>query len=190
MVLMGIAPIGFLAQALGLSPEELVEAWPWGNSPLEDLSLATMAARSGSDAVVEAIAEALTAGDILDPNSLAHLAPRLPPEQRRQAAAQVLRAKGSFGQALSVAGADGRLDEVMRTGAGAKLLAALASQDAKPTDQSAELLSLGLLASRAAAKQALEQLAAAGLIASDPRLDMLRLNAALEDRSGSRGGTT
>jgi len=53
---------------------------------------------------------------------------------------------------------------------------------------SGELLDLGLLASHAGALQAFEALAAARVIPSDPRLDMLTLNAALEDRSGPGGG--
>ena len=44
-----------------------------------------------------------------------------------------------------------------------------------------ELFALGLLASRAAARQVLERLNGAGLLQGDPRLDMLRLNAALDD---------
>ena len=86
-----------------------------------------------------------------------------------------------------IAGGDGRMEGLMRTAAADALLSALAAEDAKPTDQAAELLALGLLASRATAKDALERLGATGLIASDPRLDMLRLNAALDDQSELRG---
>ena len=43
------------------------------------------------------------------------------------------------------------------------------------------IFALGLIASRAAARQALERLNGAGLLQGDPRLDMLRLNAALDD---------
>jgi hypothetical protein len=68
------------------------------------------------------------------------------------------------------------------------LLSALKSGDDKGAGITGELQDLGLLASRSAALQAFEALAAAGVIASDPRLDMLTLNAALEDRSDPRGG--
>jgi hypothetical protein len=61
------------------------------------------------------------------------------------------------------------------------LLTALRRDDAKPSDELAELFALGLIASRAAARQALERLNGIGLLQSDPRLDMLRLNAALDD---------
>jgi len=182
---------GAFAQALELPPADLVAAWPWGGDRLADHALAAMAARSGSDAIVDAVAEALTNGASVDPYSLAPLLPRLTSVQRRQTAVQVLRAKdGTFVQALAIAGGDGGIAEAMQTGAGGTLVSALKAEDVKPTDQSAELLALGLLASRPAAEQALEQLAAAGLIVSDPRLDMLRLNAALEHRSEFEGATT
>ena len=181
--LMETLPLSAFAQALALAPEELVAAWPWGRDRQADYALTAMVARSGSDANVGAATEALTTGASLDPDGLAPLLPRLTQAQRRQAASLVLRAKGgTFAQALAIAGGDGRIEDTMRTSAGATLLADLTAENARPADQAAELLALGLLASRAAARQALEQVAAAGLIASDPRLDMLRLNAALEDR--------
>jgi hypothetical protein len=62
------------------------------------------------------------------------------------------------------------------------LLAALQRDDAKPSDQAAELHALGLIASREGARRSLERLTGAGLVQGDPRLDMLRLNAALDDK--------
>jgi len=126
---------------------------------------------------------ALTAAAAIDLTILMQLLPRLTAAQCRQIAIYLLRAKGAgFAMALIVAGGAGGIDEAIATPAGEALLAALGSDDAAHADQAIELQALGLLASRAAAAQALERLAATGLIASDPRLDMLRLNAALEDR--------
>lgn len=171
------------ARAIEMSPEELIEAWQWGSDGLADLLVVAMAERSASDTIVAAITEALTTGDTSDPDLLAPLLSRLPPAQRREAALRVLRAKGaSFAMALTIAGGNGEIDEAMRTPAGAALLGAVRAEDARAGDHAPELLALGLLASQAGARQALDQLAAAGLIASDPRLDMLRLNAGLEHR--------
>lgn len=182
--LMATTSFGGFAGALKLSSEELVAAWPWASDRAADHALAAMAARSAPDTVIVAMTETMTTRESLDPYGLAPLLPRLAPARRRRAAVQMLRAKGSaFPQALSVVGGDGRIEAAIHTVAGAALLSALRAEEAKPSDQSAELLALGLIASRAAATQALEELAAAGLIAADPRLDMLRLNAALEDRS-------
>lgn len=171
------------ARALGLSPTDLAGAWTWGSDVHVDLLCAAMAARSATDAIVAAIVAALTAAAAIDLTILMQLLPRLTAAQCRQIAIYLLRAKGAgFAMALIVAGGAGGIDEAIATPAGEALLAALGSDDAAHADQAIELQALGLLASRAAAAQALERLAATGLIASDPRLDMLRLNAALEDR--------
>jgi hypothetical protein len=171
------------AQALGLSSTELVAAWPWGRDLPGDQQLAAMAARSASDAIVEAIANLSDAGNAMDPHALAELLPRLSPSRRRQIATRLLGVPdASFAMVLTIAGGDGGIDDAIRTPAGKALLDALSSENARSVDQADALLALGLIASGSAARQALDQLAAAGLIASDPRLDMLRLNAALDNR--------
>ncbi|WP_324695123.1 DUF5691 domain-containing protein [Novosphingobium aerophilum] len=171
------------AQALDLEPERLIAAWPWNGDAMADRALAEMAARSASDSIVALLAEALTGSDALDPFRFGPLVPRLAPGQRRAAAMQALRGAGaSFAQALGIMGGDGSMENVIATPAGAALRKKLGEDGARPGDHAAELLALGLVASRAAAAQALEHLAAAGMLASDPRLDMLRLNAALDDR--------
>lgn len=175
---------GAMAQALELTSEDLVAAWPWGKDHFADQALAEMIERSATDAVVQLAADAMTAGNELNLHGLSPLLPRMAADWRRQLSLQLLVATGaSFGQALLVAGRDGEIDGVMATAVGKRLLAMLAGDsEAKPTDHAAELQALGLLASREAAVQALNKLVDAGLIASDPRLDMLRLNAALQPK--------
>lgn len=168
------------AQALDLAPGELVAAWPWGEDMLGDRQLAAMAARSASDAVIGAVATAPGAGNV---HTLVELLPRLSSSQRRRAAVQLLgKQDASFATVLPIAGGAGAIDAAIRTPAGTALLDALKAADTKTGDHTDELLALGLIASRGAARQALDRLAAAGLIASDSRLDMLRLNAALDNR--------
>jgi hypothetical protein len=180
--LMDALTFGAMAQALELEPEELAAAWPWGGDAIADQALATMMERSASDAAVALAAKALTAQATVNLHSLLPLLPRMSASGRRLVTSQVLAASGgSFVQALAVAGGDGEIDNAIGTAAGQAALTALAGCGAdKPDDHAAELIALGLLASQAAAVQALEKLAEAGLIASDPRLEMLRLNAALE----------
>lgn len=174
---------GGFATAIDLAPEAVVTAWPWGSDHAADRLLADMVSRSAADATVAAIAEALTTGAAVDPYALAPLLPRLTPAQRRTAAARILGAKdSSFAMVLPIAGGDARIEDAIRTRAGVALLAELGTEEAKSNERSAELTALGLIASRGAARQAIEQVVAAGLIASDPRLDMLRLNAALDDK--------
>jgi hypothetical protein len=182
--LMDMVTFGAMSQALDLTPEELVEAWPWGGDVQADHALAAMIERSAADAVVMFAAESMAAQATINLHGLYPLLPRLPADWRRQLGLNVLAAGGgTFMQALAIAGGDGEIDGVIATAAGEVLLSELAGRsDGKRTDHAIELLALGLLASQAAAVQALEKLAGAGLIASDPRLDMLRLNAALDSK--------
>jgi hypothetical protein len=174
------ADITSLARAVSLSPEELVEAWNWDVDRQADAALVGLVARTGTDALVTQTAEAICQGDASF--YLATLTPRLAPGQRSELAEKVLRTRNfNFDQAKTIAGGTARLENPLRARAGAMLPAALRRDDAKPSDELAELFALGLLASRAAAQQALERLNGIGLLQGDPRLDMLRLNAALDD---------
>jgi hypothetical protein len=182
--LMDTLSFGAMAQALELNSEDMVAAWPWGSDAIIDHALAEMIERSATDAVVRLAAEAMTAGNALNLHGLSPLLPRMPAEWRRQLGSRVLSANGAmYVQALEIAGHDGEFEGAIATSAGKRLLKLIAdSSDARPSDHAAELVALGLLASREAAGQALQKLADAGLIASDPRLDMLRLNAALQPK--------
>ncbi|WP_294329804.1 DUF5691 domain-containing protein [uncultured Sphingomonas sp.] len=178
--LLEAVPFDIFAQALGLSSPELIQAWPWGSDAPADAGLAAMVARSGADSSVEDVQDALTTNASVDPHAVAQLLPRLAASQRREAATRLLRRGASFATGLLITGGDGTIEDAMRMPAGQALLAAAKAGDVG--DATTELLALGLLASRDAARQALDQLAAAGVIAADPRLDMLRLNAALDNR--------
>ena len=174
------ADIASLARALTLTPQELVDAWNWDVDRQADAALTSLVARTGTDSLVAQTAEAASqcnASYFLDT-----LTPRLAPGQRSELAEKVLRTRDfSFDMAKTIAGGTARLENPLTAPAGATLLAALRRDDAKPSDQLTELFALGLLASRAAARQVLERLNGAGLLQGDPRLDMLRLNAALDD---------
>jgi hypothetical protein len=174
------ADIASLARALTLTPQELVEAWSWDVDRQADVALTSLVVRTGTDSLVAQTAEAASqcnASFFLDT-----LTPRLAPGQRSELAEKVLRTRDfSFDMAKTIAGGTARLENPLAAPAGATLLAALRRDDAKPSDQLTELFALGLLASRSAARQALERLNGAGLLQGDPRLDMLRLNAALDD---------
>ena len=171
------------AAALGMSGEELAAIWGWGGDAQADIELAAMAERSASDAIVADLATALAENNLPNLGPLRALAPRIGPAQRAAIAQRVLRGKGSYQDALAVAGPGGRVQGVIDVPAEAALLRALGGADARPGDHAPELLALGMLATRAGAQKALDRLVrGAGLLQADPRLDMLRLNAALEDR--------
>ncbi len=178
--LLASADITSLARALTLTAPELVDAWSWDVDRQADAALADLASRTGTDSLVAQTAEAMSQGDASV--FLAALTPSLAPGQRSELAEKVLRTRSfSFDVAKTIAGGTARLENPLTAPAGAALLTALQRNDAKPSDQLTELFALGLIASRGAARQALERLNGAGLLQGDPRLDMLRLNAALDD---------
>jgi len=174
------ADVASLARALTLTPQELVDAWSWDVDRQADAALTGLVARTGTDALVAQTAEA--ASQYNASIFLTALTPRLAPGQRSELAEKALRTqKFSFDVAKMIAGGTARLENPLTAPAGAVLLAALRRDNAKPSDELTELFALGLIASRTAARQALERLNGAGLLQGDPRLDMLRLNAALDD---------
>lgn len=184
MALMDTLSFGAMAQAFKLTSEDLVAAWPWGYDVTADHALAAMIERSAADAVVQLAAEAMTTGGSINLHGLSPLLPRLPADWRRRLGMRVLgTSNATFLPALEIAGNDGEIDGAIATSAGKQLLKLFAeSGETRQSDHAAELQALGLLASRDAAVEALRKLADVGLIASDPRLDMLRLNAALQTR--------
>ncbi|MBR1086813.1 hypothetical protein JQ621_04910 [Bradyrhizobium manausense] len=167
--------------ALGLSPQDLIAAWDWNVDPAADAGLIKLIAETGTDAQLAQAAGIVSENDAT--GLIVALAPRLEPAERARFAAASLRAHGiGFEMAQMIAGPAARLDDPLSAPSGAKLLAEIRRDDAKPSDHVAEFHALGLLASQTAAQQTLQRLTAAGLLQADPRLDMLRLNAALDDK--------
>lgn len=180
-MLLDSVDIAAFARALAMTPQELVDAWRWNADRQADAALIGVVARTGTDALVAQTAEAMSQSDAS--LFLNALAPRLDPGQRSSLAKRLLHDRGfSFDIAKTLAGGAARLETPLSAPAGAALLAALKREDAKPSDEHVEFYALGLIASRAAARQALEKFNGAGLLQGDPRLDMLRLNAALDDK--------
>jgi hypothetical protein len=181
-VLFANIDIGSFANALGLAPQKVIEAWTWDVDHQMDSALIAMVAATGTDALVAFTAETASQRDAIDLRDLAGLTLRLSQCQRAELAAKVLHTRErGFETAKGIAGAAARLENLLATTASTNLLAALKRENAKPSDQAGELFALGLIASRACARQALELLSCVGLLQGDPRLDMLRLNAALAD---------
>ncbi len=171
------------AAAMQLDLNSLIGMWRWGEDQQADRAFASMIKRSGPDGAVAKVLDVLSNEGPQNVQPLLLIVPRLDARQRDEAALRMLRAGASFQSALSMAGGRGRIDSAIDLPAGAGLLDALRPQgdDARPTDQADELYALGLLASAAAARAAIAMLDAIGILSADPRLDMLRLNAALDD---------
>jgi len=143
-----------------------------------------MAEQSGDDTTIAAFVEALGDHAAHHLPVLLALVPRLSRALRAELARQVLRGGGNYGAALALGGGACRIDRAIDVPAGAALLRALAQDAGRANEQAAEIEALGLLASRAGAREALERLTRSGLLEADPRLDLLRLNAALDDHGG------
>ena len=174
------ADLASFAAALGITPQELIAAWSWNVDPAADLALINLVVASGTDAHVADVAKLVGEHDAT--GLIVALAPRLAPAARARHAETALNAHGiRFELAQAMAGPAARLNDPLSAPVGKALLTALRSDDAKPSDHVAELHALGLIASREGARRSLERLTAAGLLQGDPRLDMLRLNAALDD---------
>ena len=177
------ADLASFAGALGITPQELIAAWDWNVDPAADTALINLVVASGTDAQVADVARAIGEHDAT--GLIVALAPRLAPAERARQAEAAMNAHGiRFELTQAMAGPAARLNDPLGAPAGKTLLTALRSDDAKPSDQAAELHALGLIASREGARRSLERLTAAGLLQGDPRLDMLRLNAALDDKGG------
>jgi hypothetical protein len=185
--LLEVIDVASFAEALGLTFPELIAGWVWDQDPQADVAFIALMVRTGPDALVELAAETLGQRDSGGLQGLVSLAPRMYPGQRSALAAKALRKHGcSFEMAKTIAGGTARLEDPLATPAGEALLTALRREDAKPSDQLAELHALGLVASHAGARQVLARLNSAGLLQGDPRLDMLRLNDALDDKGSSQ----
>ncbi len=171
-----------LAAALDLPGEELAALWPFGGDRRADQVFAGFAQQSAPDPVFGALCERLLARPDCDLHTILPLLPRLDNAQRIAFAHRLLASpEGNFGQAQAVAGAGAGMDKLIETQPGRNLLGAAGGE----ADISGELRSLALVASSASADAALNRFMAAGLSASDPRLDLLRLNAALNSDGAS-----
>jgi hypothetical protein len=185
--LFGIVDIAGFASALQITPDELAQMWTWCEDYIADAGIAEMAARSAPDALIAALCARLDDIGTAAMPTLDALLPRLDRAQRLDFARQLLRRRASCQVALNIAGGDCGLDGLIDTPAGAAIVAAAGNNDAmRPAELAGELLAFGLLASRSAAAQAMERLGRAGMLAADPRLDMIRLNAALENNGATR----
>jgi hypothetical protein len=172
-----------LSTALGIAAPDLIAIWPWRTDKEADEALVALIARSEPSALVMQAAEAMSKGDI----GLYHLQPkllqRLTAAQRTALAEiELRRPHRRFELALSITGGAALLENPLGTASGADLLRLLGQSDAKATDWVDQLNALGLVTAHGWARRVMDRLNAAGIMQGDPRLDMLRLNEALEDR--------
>jgi hypothetical protein len=179
-----------LAQALGASELQLLEAPPEG-SPDGIEAFAQMVAATGSDMALRALLNGILADTASPVGHLRALAPRLSGDERRTLLPQIMaRDKEDLGMTLSIAGRDlgavpvaafltapayAALNGLLgKAGEGADGQRAYAN-----SALAAMLNRIALLLDAPGAAHVAARLTNHGLSPADPKLDLLRLNAAL-----------
>jgi xanthine/CO dehydrogenase XdhC/CoxF family maturation factor len=185
-----LATFAGLARALGVVEDDLIASTPAG-APDDLTAFAQMVAATGSDRACRALFDL-----ILEDNDfpLAHVRPlalRLGAQERRALLPRILKRDGeSLETTLTLMGRElGRapLSAVLASPSYAALMSAIEiARDEDPTKRwqaeaalEATLFRIGVLAEASAAAELIQRLIAAGLSTADPKLESLRLNAAL-----------
>lgn len=175
-----VIPFATFAEGLGMSALDLVDCWDFEDGTTE---IAAMVACTGSDTEVHAFLSRLLEKRGAD-SDISALIDRLPAEKRPVLAPEVIaRDSTTFsGTARLLSVAPGTVDVGTIRGSGAFKQFEKAVKDEKDTAVHAintGFANLGLIADRAAAQTLTDHFTNTGLMSADPRLAMLRLNAAL-----------
>ena len=184
-----LVSLAALAQALGVSELQLVEAPPDG--PPEGLvAFLRMMAATGSDAAVRALLNGMLADDATPVGHLRALTPRLSAAERRPLLARIMaRDADGLEAILDIAGSDlgampiAPLLASPTTTALSRLLDALNVEDPQRASRNAALGTMlnriALLLDAPGAADIAARVTSRGLSPADPKLDLLRFNAAL-----------
>ncbi|MBV8768484.1 MAG: hypothetical protein JO094_06260 [Hyphomicrobiales bacterium] len=187
--LLGRVSLKSLSDALGATDTQLLEASPVGKADVLG-AFARMIAKTGSDAACERLLELVLEDKEFPLAEALALVRRRRPAQARAVAPRILqRDDRFFATTLAFVGPVGEVTLAALTASPSfsALLRAMetarGAEDAKRTEATRLVESgldrLGVLASPEAASEIMARLAAMGLSAADPKLDMLQLNAAL-----------
>ncbi len=178
---------GFAA-ALALSPETLISSWQFGNSQ-DDAAFCAMVGRTGSQAVVLALADRILSESSAFTGALNPLLERMTAEERWQRLPAVLKkepdslvtalrfAEGNLGRlGMNTLAQAPRLKSLVKT---VKAVAEGEAKNAQTAALQTELFQLGLIADQAAARDLVQTITEAGMSRADAALLMLQFNAAL-----------
>ena len=183
-----------LARALEFTERNLVDAWSPSRKSDATAEFVAMVAETGSDDVQLPCFERLLEAPPDDLSDILPVAARLDAHARRGVTVKVLdRDDQTFQATVSCAGGDLGLiplDRITATACFRTLMATLktclADEQGKHRQEDAQLAAglanLGLLIDQPGAVALIDRLTASGLMAADPKLDLLYLNAALERR--------
>ena len=169
-----------LAAALGIEDVDLPALWPWGQDVVIDQRLADLLTGTGSEEVVRGIENRIADGADIGVYTLRDGARRL----CAQAQANLVRASFNHETPLSsiVSSAPvlGVVDDLEKNAEWrSTYLQLLRDPDPHASVGLVSLRALGLLVTRDAARSVIDRLKRTSLTADDPRLDTLRINAAI-----------
>jgi hypothetical protein len=168
------------AGMLKVEPERLPALWAWGADVEFDTPFASMLLSTGTDAVASAVSEAVRDGADVPILNVGEGLSRLSDEA---VSAMIERQMSGTRHLVSLATATpvhGRLDSYKSSSSWRSISKELQDDvGVKATACRDDLHALGLLVTSRAAKEIMEWMSRIGIPSADPRLDTLRINAAL-----------
>lgn len=168
------------AAMLSVDAEQLPALWAWGSDGEFDTPFASMLLSTGTDAVGSAVSKAVLDGAAVPILNVVEGLSRLSDEA---VSAMIEREMSGTRRLVSLAAATpvhGRLDSYKSTPSWRSISKELQDDvGVKATACRDDLHALGLLVTSRAAKEIMEWMSRIGIPSADPRLDTLRINAAL-----------
>lgn len=169
-----------LATALGVTDVELPGMWPWGSEPIADREFGALLLGTGGQEVVDAFERAVADGAEVDVLATAEDIERLSPSTVATVMERAYAGEHHLAGLVSSSPVVGMIDRYEASHHWRALHQQLLRQEGVQASTGAtELLSLGVLVTARAAAEILERLGKAGIPSADPRLDTLRISAAL-----------
>lgn len=168
------------AATLGLADVDLAGMWPWGQDAVFDQRFADLLTGTGSDGVMASLERAIADGATISVATLREGVGRL----SAQAAADIVRSSCRTGDSLTTvvtyAPVLGVVEDVEKNAEWrSTYLTMLRDDDVHASVGLLTMRAVGLLVTRDTARSILDRLAQTSLRPGDPRLDTLRINAAL-----------
>lgn len=168
----------FCAQ-LDVAVEEISGVWPWGRDQGLDREFATMLLETGDDAAVAAFSRCVSDGAAIRASTVSAAPGRLDLGTLRLIANQTAARGENLHHMIATFPIAGCIDTYQRSSEWLRLKAGLGAENMKPTAYTTEMHVLGVAVTKTRAEEILRSIVETGIPSADPRLDALRLNAAL-----------
>jgi len=169
-----------LSATLGVEDVDLAAMWPWGDDRSADREFVDVLVGTGSTEVVASFEDVVANGADIDMFAIMDVMERLSDATMATLAQRAYAAGQRLPSLVSCMPRLGIIDDFAASPEWRSLLLQLLRQDGVQANTGTdELLAMGLLVTARAAREIVDKLAKAGIPGGDPRMDALRLNAAL-----------